>query len=194
MDHQSKVSIIFLNGPSSSGKSSLAKLLQDKLDKPYMHIGIDKLIEMMPEKLNKWDGQKAEQGFYWDISVDEKGNQLAHIQLGEFAQKVSNLLKEVVLTMIKSGFNLIIDEVCVTDGSFEKWQEILSDYKTIYVGLKSDTKTLQERENKREDRMKGSSRAQNLMVHKDKTYDIEINTDQLSLDESVNEIIQFYHG
>jgi len=43
--------IIFLNGPSSSGKSSVAKELQKILPEPYMHIGIDAVISMMPDSL-----------------------------------------------------------------------------------------------------------------------------------------------
>ena len=38
--------VIFLNGPSSTGKTTIARLLQEKLPEPYMHVGIDKLIGM----------------------------------------------------------------------------------------------------------------------------------------------------
>ncbi len=36
--------ILVLNGPSSSGKSTLSNLLQEKLKDPFLHIGIDKMI------------------------------------------------------------------------------------------------------------------------------------------------------
>ena len=35
--------IIYLNGPSSSGKTTLAKALQDSFSDPYLHLGIDKV-------------------------------------------------------------------------------------------------------------------------------------------------------
>ena len=35
--------IIFLNGASSSGKTSIAKLLQQKIEQPFWHISIDHL-------------------------------------------------------------------------------------------------------------------------------------------------------
>jgi len=41
--------VIYLNGPSSSGKTELAKALQEALDKPFLHVGIDKVIGMMPK-------------------------------------------------------------------------------------------------------------------------------------------------
>jgi chloramphenicol 3-O phosphotransferase len=33
------VQIIYLNGPSSSGKTTLAKALQHALENPFLHIG-----------------------------------------------------------------------------------------------------------------------------------------------------------
>ena len=35
------VQIIYLNGPSSSGKTTLAKALQHAFEEPFLHIGID---------------------------------------------------------------------------------------------------------------------------------------------------------
>jgi len=34
--------VIYLGGPSSSGKTTLAKAIQDDFDDPFLHIGIDK--------------------------------------------------------------------------------------------------------------------------------------------------------
>jgi chloramphenicol 3-O phosphotransferase len=46
--------VIYLNGASSSGKTSLSKKLQDILPDNYLHIGIDTLISMMPQKTNNF--------------------------------------------------------------------------------------------------------------------------------------------
>lgn len=46
------IQIIYINGPSSSGKTTLAKSLQQEFDQPFLHIGIDRVIGMMPEKIN----------------------------------------------------------------------------------------------------------------------------------------------
>jgi len=50
--------IIFLNGTSSSGKSTLIKGLQAALDEPFLELGLDKFIWMLPKRyLNQplWD-------------------------------------------------------------------------------------------------------------------------------------------
>ena len=40
--------VIFLNGTSSAGKSSIAKVLQHLLDEPALHVTFDSFIEMLP--------------------------------------------------------------------------------------------------------------------------------------------------
>lgn len=48
--------IIYLNAPSSSGKTTLARALQHAFDDLFLHVGIDKIIGWMPEKVNDWTG------------------------------------------------------------------------------------------------------------------------------------------
>ena len=54
-----KGKIIVLNGVSSSGKTTLAKALQEALDEPYTRLSIDDFINMMPEKLIKYRVRQA---------------------------------------------------------------------------------------------------------------------------------------
>ena len=61
----SHVQIIYLNGPSSSGKTTLAKALQHAFDDLFLHVGIDKIIGWMPEKVNDWTGVEASLGYSW---------------------------------------------------------------------------------------------------------------------------------
>lgn len=45
--------IIFLNGVSSSGKTSIARVLQQKLPAPYLHVQLDTFEEMLPERYDE---------------------------------------------------------------------------------------------------------------------------------------------
>lgn len=178
---------IFLNGPTSVGKTSLAKLLQLRLlPEPFMHIGIDKIIGMMPESVNNWEGDIADQGFWWKTSIDSAGNKLAHIQLGPYANMVSESLKDIAVTLLKNGHNLIIDEVCALAG----WRQKLQPFKTLYVGLFASLEILEQREVERKDRMLGSARAQSFTVHRDNIYDLRLDTGSLSLEECSEKIIE----
>lgn len=56
--------VIFLNGPFRSSKTTLAKKLQDASEIPFLRVGVDKVIEIMPIKLNDLQvGQKITSGF-----------------------------------------------------------------------------------------------------------------------------------
>jgi chloramphenicol 3-O phosphotransferase len=188
MRNQGKV--IFLNGPSSSGKTSIAKLLQEKLPEPYLRVGIDQLIEMMPARLNDWEGNTIEKlGFYWEKDHDTYGKKISRIQMGPYAQKINNALRSIVLTMLKEGFNIIVDDVCISRESFFRWQKILSIYNTLYVGISAPVEILELREKARGDRVHGSARAQHEVSHDGNQYNLMLDTSTNSIEECVAKII-----
>lgn len=185
-----RASVIFLNGPSSVGKSSIAKLLQDLLlPTPFLHIGIDYLIDMMPESMNSWSGERREEGFWWKIGEDEDKQVIANLEAGSYAKKVSHSLIGIALSLLADGHNLIIDEICLLPKSFSNWKVSLADYRVFYVGLMANTEILVSRERERKDRMIGSARAQNLTVHLGNEYDLSLNTDLLSPSECAKTIL-----
>jgi len=157
--------VIFLNGASSSGKTSIAKALQYLLPKPYMLLGIDKMISMMPEHLNNWQGKKVERGFWWQQDIDEQGNKTSHIMFGDVAKNVSISLKSVVLALINDGHNVIVDEICVSKDQVVLWQRALKKIEAYYICVSTDLKILEARELVRGNRMSGSARAQAPIVH-----------------------------
>lgn len=110
---QEIVQIIYLNGPSSSGKTTLAKALQQAFDTPFLHIGIDKIIGWMPEKVNDWTGGEAVLGYSWKESYDEAGNPIQELQIGPYAKKIGKTFQEVILALARMGHHLIIDDISV---------------------------------------------------------------------------------
>jgi chloramphenicol 3-O phosphotransferase len=180
--------IIYLNGPSSAGKTTLARLLQEALSNPFLHIGIDKVIAMMPSKLNHWREGGPAEGFSWKEVLDETGRPMQEIQLGPFAQKMQVALREMALTLAKLGHFLIIDDVTFQKGDFEAWQKVLKDYSVLWVGVHSALEHLEKRERYRGDRMLGSSRAQYYRIHEGASYDLECDTSTTFLDTIVQTI------
>ena len=89
--------VIFINGASSSGKTTLAKALQEKLPYNYLHISLDGVIAIMPDKVNTWNTTPTDQGFWWKVSHDSDGNKLAYIQIGSFARQIVSLLKSFII-------------------------------------------------------------------------------------------------
>ena len=126
----------------------------------------------------------------WKSAYDCDGTLLQHIQLGTYARRISQLLKNMVVTMLDNGFNVIVDEVCVGENSdMADWKSMLASYRVLYVGINTSVATLEQREKARGDRILGSARAQWQDVHKGAKYDVGINTDELCLADCVGRII-----
>lgn len=183
--------IFFLNGPSSSGKTTLAKNLQWKLEFPYLHIGLDHLISMMPAKINNWEGEVAQGGFWWRRIKDMKGQWFSYIQEGPFAKKLSRLFRRLVLSMIDQGYFLIIDDVCTIKKQLLLWKKTLSPFLVMYIRVTADADILEERGLSRGNRIAGCGRAQREMIHQDiDWYDVEIDTTHSSPDACACQLIE----
>jgi chloramphenicol 3-O phosphotransferase len=193
------VQIIYLNGPSSSGKTTLAKALQDALDEPFLHVGIDKIIGWMPEKVNDWTNDQANNqaggaaplGYSWKPGKDAEGHPIQELQAGPYAQKIEKTFQEVVLALAKMGHSIIIDDVAFGKEQLKSWKKLLAGYHVLWVGVHAPLSVLELREKERGDRMAGSARGQFHTVHVDASYDLEIDTHHTSLAENVAKIKSF---
>jgi chloramphenicol 3-O phosphotransferase len=180
--------IIYLNGPSSSGKSTLAKALQEAFSEPFLHVGIDKIIGWMPEKINAWAGGEAPLGYSWKEGADVSGVLIQELQEGPFALKIGKTFQAVVLTLAKMGHNIVIDDVSFSPGQVDAWKELLKDFPVLWVGVNAPLSVLEEREKGRGNRIIGSARGQFHTVHKGAVYDLEIDTHRLSFSEMIEQI------
>jgi chloramphenicol 3-O phosphotransferase len=180
--------IIYLNGTSSVGKSTLAHALQDELDEPYLLIGIDSIIAMMPQKVNNWVGGKAELGFSWEKSSDTKGNPLQLLHIGPYAAQMPKALRETAKALANSNFCLIIDDVSIEKDEFTLWKDALKGHQVLFVGLTAPLEVIEKRERERGNRQIGQARAYYNEVHKGFTYDLFLDTSALSVSEMVQKI------
>lgn len=177
--------IIYLNGPSSSGKSTLAKALQESFSEPFLHVGIDKLIGFMPSKINNWEGGESLLGFSWKKVIDRTGQTVYRIHEGPFAKKITRTLKDIALLLVSQHYNLIIDDIANGTIEVEEWKKALKDYKVLYVGVTAPLEILEKREFARSNRMLGSAREQYFRVHENVSYDLEVDTHFQTIEENI---------
>src|SRR5213082_3349421 len=105
-----KSKIIFLNGCSSAGKTSLVKALQHLSEDFWLTFGIDDIIDAMPRKYIGV-GEKANQGFHFVSSVDKEAFPITEIKVGPIGEKLRNFSPKIVRQLVDNEFNIIIDEV-----------------------------------------------------------------------------------
>lgn len=165
--------IIFLNGVGSVGKTSIAKELQSILNAPYLHVGIDSFLEMLPKKyINNPEGILFEE-------LQENSKSIAKIHVGKVGFTLVKGMQHAIVALARQGNNLIIDEVTIADEMAE-YHRLLSPFEVYYVGIFAPLEIIEERERKRKDRHIGLARWQYERVHQNKTYDLEIDTAELS--------------
>ncbi len=85
-------------------------------------------------------------------------------------------MRELVSTMEKNGFNIVIDDVALDPNAFLSWKAALKDYTVLWIGLTAPIEIIEKRERERGDRQIGQGRATALQVHTGFEYDLFLDT------------------
>lgn len=165
--------IIFLNGVSSAGKTSIAKVLQQTLEQPYLHVPIDSFEDMLP-------------------THHERGEAFSFEAL--FPKMLAGFHRSIA-ALASAGNNLIVDHVMVYR---EGWASSLADcltllapYTVYFVGVHCPLDELRRRERARGDRFSGTAERQFPRVHRHQMYDIEVDTSLASAEVCAERIRAF---
>ncbi len=164
-----KGTIIILNGTSSSGKTSILKALQDSFEEPYLEVGIDKFIWMLPNRYLERP--------LWD---DVLG--LAN-QAGDIGHQLVIGMHQSIETLSKSGINVIADHVLVEESWWLDCIQRLRNLPAYLIGVRCPLTVLEEREKSRLNRTLGQARLQFDIVHGKGIYDLEVDTSTHSAEE-----------
>nr|WP_203590924.1 AAA family ATPase [Streptomyces sp. SID13031] len=151
--------IIFLNGASSSGKSSIAVQLLSVLDTPYFNMGVDVI-----------NGLRAKERTL-ELGEDEIREVLVHTRAG---------FHRAVAGMAHAGNDVVVDHVLSEPWRLIDCLAVMSGLDVVLVGVYCDLEELRRRENARGDREIGQAERQLAKVHAHGLYDVECDTGVLS--------------
>jgi len=164
--------IIFLNGTSSSGKSTLAKALQKQFTSPYLHAGIDQFIFMLP-------GAYLNPPLWSEVyRYHDRDDGTFTIETGPLGHRLMTGMHTSAAALAASGFNVILDHVLLEMRWLEECARLFAPFEVWFVGIRCPLAVLEQRERDRKDRTLGQARAQFDVVHAGKTYDVEVDTSQ----------------
>jgi chloramphenicol 3-O phosphotransferase len=181
--------IIFINGTSSSGKTVIAKALQEILDDYYIHTGIDHYLERIPEKFNliaEGKNPSTYDGLLW-VTPDE-GKHVTEIRIGAAGLRLFSGMYRAYAALATAGNNVIVDDVVFDTRVLKEAVNILHGFKVLFVGIKCPFEIAEQREQERGDRFLGLVKAHYDLVHAHGTYDFEIDTSILTPMECANQI------
>jgi chloramphenicol 3-O phosphotransferase len=161
------MTVIFLNGTTSAGKTSLAEALQDHLPGVWLRIGIDDGFAMLGRRYHG-----DQQGFWFD--PDDAG--AVRLNFGPAGLAALSAYRRAAAAIAAGGANVIIDDVLLSRGFLDDWLAVLPDVPIMMIGVHCALAVLESRERARGDRMIGQARGQLPHVHADARYDIEVDT------------------
>jgi len=164
-----KSQIIFLHGASSSGKSTIARALQARIERPFWHVSIDHLRDhgVLPmDRFRNGDFQ------WWENR--ERVFDGFHAGLGAYAD---------------AGNNLILEHILDTPGWIESLRKTFARHDVFYVAVHCALDVLIQREAARKDRPAGSARRDFESVHIGRRYDVELNSED-GVDANVETILK----
>lgn len=189
--------VIILNGPSGSGKSSIQKEFQ-KLMMPnlWVKVGIDNLFDApMPditmENLSYWQSKNP---IRWvEESFDGHNNKVITLHVGEQGEKVAYAMNSAIAAYATNGCNVIVDYIAYKQEWLDDLENKLKYNNAYYVAVEIPLETLEEREKVRGTSPVGHARSHYHTVYGNKKYDLtvnsQINTAQ-QIAEQLKELIQ----
>lgn len=175
--------VIILNGTTSAGKTSLARALQDVASRPFLHVRMDDFLSMQPRRLDNHPD-----GF---VFARVEGTEPPEISIttGPYGAKLISGMRRAVAALADSGLDLIIDDVWLNEGAEQAdYIRLLSTHQVFFVGVSAPLAILEQREIARGDRDIGQARWQQGRVHVGATYDLEIDTGELTPEQAARSI------
>ena len=169
------MTIIYLNGVSSAGKSSLAAALQQALDAPYAHVALDHFAPMVPKQGPKEDGEHwTGQAFFHRYALPA--------------------MHGCVAAFAAAGANVIVDQVLLEPAWFDDAVRRLQEDEVWFIGVQCALPEVERRERERGDRWAGQAGSQLQRTHAHGPYDLEIETTRLSPQEGALQITRRMHS
>jgi chloramphenicol 3-O phosphotransferase len=170
-------SIIVLNGASSSGKTTIARALQDLWPRPLILTGIDAFILGWPDSYATYpadDGSPAAPSAGVRI-VPGLGPAPSWIpEFGDDFHTMMRLAHESWALISQGGVNLVIDHVLIDPTLRKQARDTLVG--AFWVGVMCDVDELIRRETARGDRHVGFASGTSAVVHREMSYDLVIDT------------------
>ena len=164
--------IIVINGPSSSGKTTLALALQKELDLPFIR-------------------------FSFDLFLDHRAFPSEGIKSGKFSWEqmrpsVFRGIQQCLPALATAGNNIIFDHIIETKEWLYQLISLISGLDVFFVGLHCSLPELERREIQRGDRRPGEARLDFQTVPSITSYDLELNSEQ-PLVENVTLLIRAWN-
>jgi chloramphenicol 3-O-phosphotransferase/integrase len=139
--------VLFVNGASSAGKTSLIRAVQDLVPVPYLHVGLDHFFASVPEP---WGGggpgRYSGEGFSYQ-ACESFADALpwTAITVGRAGAAIYAAYRRSLVTLLEQGCRLAIDELLLSDEIGAHYLALLAPYDVQFVLMTARPDCLEER-------------------------------------------------
>lgn len=184
--------VIFLNGSSSAGKTTIAVMLQQLLGEPYQHIALDQFRDGMPGRyrgLNSPAGSPGDQGLNV-VPVERDGERVTEIRFGDHGEQVLRGMRRAIAAFAHAGNHVIIDDLLFKPEYLDDYADVLEGLDTWLIGVRCTLAEVNRREQQRMGRFPGTATSHYRQVHAHATeYDLEVDTSATSPRQCAQHIV-----
>jgi len=176
--------IVFLNGTSSSGKTSISTELLNQNEISFHHLSIDDFFLRLFHEYIDFVNTKCS-------SVESADREDVQVPTHVIIDPLVALFYSTIKFMSAKGMNIVVDTVNDSDERLKSCLDLLIDHPVLFVGVTCSKEELIRREKLRGDREIGLAISQYDKVYCHNEYDIELNTETLRPDECAKLILNF---
>jgi chloramphenicol 3-O phosphotransferase len=180
--------VIWLNGNSSAGKTCVARALQEIMEEPYLHSGVDHFLERMPRKLFVHaEGPEPSEAEGWLMRFRD-GELAGPPKAGPAGIRIKAAMYGAVAALARAGQPVIVDDLVYEADVMRAAVEAFSELDVLFVGVRCPLEVAIRRERERGARVPGGARTFHDLVHTHGVYDLEIDTAAHTPEESATVI------
>lgn len=136
--------IIFLNGCSSAGKTSIAKAIQEISETPWLHLDQKSIIDMMPMTHLPF-GTQSEDGLHF-VPGDNAYGPTLHATSGEYGTRLFEAIPFVAAALADTMGDLVIDSIVTRQNTWDSYLYQLRHHSVLCVGVICALDVMQARE------------------------------------------------
>ena len=162
---------IVLHGPTSAGKTTIAKALQANARQPAFHVSLDAFVTMSNRR---------------DLRSDQERDLAYHIHCEN--------LRATLARLVSTDFDIVLDLVLRDEQELAATFRVLAARPVTMVKVHAPLAVLEERERARDDR--GTGRAREQVDHPAfaRAYDLTIDTSTCTAEEAATAIRMIRKG
>ena len=153
-----------VNGGSSSGKTSIARRLQELLPQVWLAWSVDDFVDALPA-----DARHQEDTI--EFALD------GAVVVGPGFRRAEAAWLAGIAATARAGTGVILDDVFLGGStSQQRVRAAFDGLRVLWVGVRCDPGVAAAREAGRGDRITGMAASQAHVVHRGVTYDVEVDT------------------